>query len=127
MDTLALDAPTWDLTVDAYGSWATVGDATPQNVQTGPGMRLAQDASTSCLTWAGECYYDTTRGVRYQNILGAAPNLTLLQSEYSREALKVPGCASALPALTFTGGVKRIVTGTLTVSDQQGNGGAVQL
>lgn len=123
MDTLAL-TPDWDITVDKYGNWMTVGDATP-GAETGPGMRLAQDVATRCLSWRGEVYYDDTQGIRYDQILGQAPNMTLVQSTYTTEALKVPECAQALPNFTFTAGAKRVVTGALTVSDLRGNSGEV--
>lgn len=127
MDTLALNTTTWDLDVDAYGNWRTVGDATAQAQLTGPGMRLAQDVATRCLSWAGEVYYDTTQGINYPAILGTYPNLTLLQAAFNREALKVPLCQTALADFTFQAGAKRKLSGTLTVSDIAQNAGAVQL
>ena len=123
MDTLSL-TPNWDLDVDAYGNWATIGDATPGDT-TGPGMRLAQDVATRCLSWRGEVYYDATQGIRYEQILGQAPNLALIQSTFATEALKVPGCAQAIPNFTFTGGRARTLSGPLTVADFAGNGGQV--
>lgn len=123
MDTLALDA-NWDLDVDAYGNWKTVGDATPGG-QTGPGMRLAQDVATRCLSWRGEVYYDAAQGIRYELILGQAPNMALVQNAYVTEALKVPGCAQALPDFKFTAGKSRTVSGNLTVTDIRGNSGEV--
>lgn len=114
----------WDLDCDNYGNWQTVGTAAPGDA-TGPGLRLAQDVATRCLSWRGEVYYDATQGIRYEQILGQAPNLTLVQSVYTTEALKVPECAQALPNFTFTAGAKRVVTGALTVSDVRGNSGEV--
>lgn len=123
MDTLAL-TDDWDLDVDAYGNWATVGDSTPAT-STGPGMRLAQDVATRCLSWRGEVYYDAGQGIRYELILGQAPNMALLQSTFASEALKVPGCAQAIPNFTFTAGKSRNVSGALTVADVAGNAGEV--
>lgn len=127
MDTLALDYDLWDLTTDERGNWRTVGTGTPKSDQTGPGMRLAQDVATRCLSWRGEVYYDTTQGIRYDTIMGEQPNMALLQSAYNTEALRVPECRTALVDFTFTGGDKRILTGNLTVADFNGATGAVQL
>ena len=124
MDTLALDTSIWDLDVDVYGNWRTVGAATPGTL-TGPGMRLAQDVATRCLSWRGEVYYDTTQGIRYETIMGYPPNMALIQSAFNQEALKVPLCATALVDFTFTGGAARTITGTLTVSDVNANAGTV--
>ncbi|MFI2901358.1 hypothetical protein [Klebsiella aerogenes] len=123
MDTLTLTAD-WDLDVDVAGNWATVGDSTPGEL-TGPGMRLAQDVATRCLSWRGEVYYDADQGIRYEQILGQAPNMALVQSTYATEALKVPGCAQAIPNFAFTAGRSRNVSGALTVADFSGNAGEV--
>lgn len=127
MDTLALTFPTWDITTDAQGNWATFGDATPASDQTGPGMRLAQDVATRCLSWKGEVYYDTTQGIRFDQIMGEFPNLPLLQSSFNTEALKVPLCQTALADFSLTAGATRQLTGTLNVADVAGNSAAVQL
>ena len=126
MDTFALDYALWDLQTDAYGNWATVGDATPGDA-TGPGLRLAQDVATRCLSWRGEVYYDAAQGIAYPQILGQAPNMALLQSAFTTEALNVSGCVQALPNFTFTGGATRVVTGTLTVTDINGAGAQILL
>jgi hypothetical protein len=127
MDTLALDYTTWDLDVDQYGNWRTIGDATPQLPSTGPGMRLAQDVATRCLAWYGEVYYDTTQGIRYPQIMGQFPNLTLLQAAYNTEALFVPGCQYAIANLNFVGGKTRQMGGSITVADNAGNMATVAL
>lgn len=125
MDTLLLDS-NWDLTINAQNDWATIGDATPGDL-TGPGMRLAQDVASRCQSWRGEVYYDTTQGIRYENILGFAPNVPMLNNAYSTEALNVPGCRTAIANLTFTGGASRNVSGVITVADVSGNSGTVQI
>jgi len=127
MDTLAIDVSLWDLDVDSRGNIRTVGDATPQSDQTGPGMRLAQDVATRVQAWRGEVYFDTTQGIDYPVHFGGPPNLSLLQSVFNTEALKVPLCATALAQFTFAAGAKRVIGGTLTVSDIAGNGGQVSL
>jgi len=127
MDTLLLDHGEWDLTTDNRGNWATVGSSTPKSDDTGPGMRLAQDVATRCLSWRGEVYYDTTQGIRYDTIMGEAPNMALLQSAYNTEALKVPECRTALVDFGFVGRDRRVLSGNLTVADFNGATGAVQL
>lgn len=126
MDTFALDTNLWDLDVDVRGNLRTVGDATPQSMQTGPGMRLAQDVATRCMAWRGEVYYDATQGVRLDAILGGAPNVAFAQDAFQTEALKVPGCATALPLFAFSATSRRL-TGTMTVSSSSGYGGTVAL
>lgn len=127
MDTLALDKDTWDLCTDVWGNLATVGDATPESDTTGPGMRLAFDVATRVRAWRGEVYFDTTQGINYPQYLGGPPNLSLLQSVFTTEALKVPGCLTALADFQFIGGDDRAVTGTITLSDIAGNGSQVTL
>jgi len=127
MDTLKLDTTTWDLDVDQYGNLATVGDATPGSTQTGPGMRLAQDVATRCRAWRGEVYYDTTQGIRYETILGAAPNLALVQNAFNTEALKVPLCETAIASFNFAAGSVRQITGTLNVADVDGNSASITI
>jgi hypothetical protein len=125
MDTFALDPSTWDLTTDASGNLATFGGSTPGDA-TGPGIKLAQDVATRCQSWLGEVYYDTTQGIQYDQVLGGAPNLPLLQAAMQREALNVPGCATAIANFAFTRGAQRRITGSLTVSDANGATGVVQ-
>lgn len=128
MDTLTLDHSTWDVTCDAYGNWATCGDATPASDQTGPGMRLAQDVASRVRAWRdGEVYFDTTQGVRYQTILGPAPNLSLVQNAFSTEALKVPLCQTAIAEFGFTAGSSRTLSGRLLVADVDGNNAVVTI
>lgn len=121
MDTLALDFVAWDLSTDAYGNLAAVGDSAPSNAQTGPGMRLAQDVATRCLAWRGEVYFDTSQGVRFEQILGVAPNLSFTKVSFENEALKVPLCQTAIADFTFERGALRRISGSLTVSDVSGN------
>lgn len=127
MDTLLLDSNTWDITLDVYGNLATVGDATPASVQTGPGMRLAQDVATRTRAWRGEVYFDTTQGIRYETILGAAPNLSVVQNAFNSEALNVPLCETAIAVFQFAAGASRELTGTLNVADVNGNSASITI
>lgn len=126
MDSLALDPATWDITTDAYGNLATVGDATPGNYS-GDAYRMAQDVACRCMSWLGEVYYDTTQGIRYDQVLGLAPNLVLVQALYVNEALKVAPVAQAVANLNYAAGAQRRVTGQLVVSDGSVTTGVVQL
>lgn len=126
MDSLALTTATWDLDVDAYGNLATVGDATPGDYS-GSAYRMAQDVACRCMSWLGEVYYDTTQGIRYDQVLGLAPNLVLVQALYVNEALKVTPVAQAVANLTYAAGAQRRVTGQLVISDGSVTTGVVQL
>lgn len=123
---MALTPSTWDISTDAYGNWATVGDATPGD-NTGAGYRMAQDVACRCMSWLGEVYYDATQGIRYDQVLGLAPNLVLVQSLYVNEALKVKPVAQAVANLTYAAGAQRRVTGQLVVSDGSVTTGVVQV
>lgn len=117
-DTLALTSA-WDLDLDDQGNVATVGDATANDVQTGPGMRLAQDVATRTRAWRGEVWFDTTQGIDYERYLGLAPSLVQLRADYQSEALLVPQCATALADLILTR-TTRVVGGTIYLSDLTG-------
>jgi hypothetical protein len=86
MDTLLLDAVTWDWVVDANGNFAVAGEPYSQ----------AQDAASAIRLFLGELYYDTTQGVPYARILGKSPNLPLLKSYMVTAARTVPGVVKAV-------------------------------
>jgi hypothetical protein len=123
MDTLALTLDSWDLDLDVLGNLRTVGDATP-GTQTGPGMRMAQDVATRCRAWRGEVYFDTAQGINYPQYLGQAPLISQLQADFQTEALLVPQVSTALADFTLARDTRRL-GGTLTLSDQAGNGAQV--
>lgn len=117
-DTLALTAD-WDLDLDDQGNVRTVGDATNQSSQTGPGMRLAQDVATRLRAWRREVWFDTQQGIDYELYLGRAPSLLQLRADFQSEALLVPGCATALADIDL-GRAQRAVGGTIYLSDLSG-------
>lgn len=117
-DTLALTTD-WDLDLDDQGNIRTVGDATAADVQTGPGMRLAQDVATRLRAWRGEVWFDVTQGIDYPRYLGLAPSVIQLRADYQSEALLVPLCATALADLSLTR-PGREVGGTIYLSDLSG-------
>jgi hypothetical protein len=91
MDTLLLDASTWDLALDADGNIAVASNP----------YSLAQDAASAIKTFLGEVYYDTTVGVPYlTEILGKMPPLALLIEALQKTAKTVPDVDSALCILT---------------------------
>lgn len=86
MKTLLLDTVTWDLVVDADSNIAVASDPYSQ----------AQDAASSIKLFAGELYYDTTRGVPYfTEILGRAAPVSLMRAKFTAAALEVPGVTAA--------------------------------
>lgn len=117
-DTLALTTD-WDLDLDDQGNIRTVGDATNRDVQTGPGMRLAQDVATRLRAWRGEVWFDVTQGIDYPRYLGLAPSVIQLRADYQSEALLVPLCATALADLSLTR-QPREVGGMIYLSDLSG-------
>lgn len=117
-DTLALTTD-WDLDLDDQGNIRTVGDATISDVQTGPGMRLAQDVATRLRAWRGEVWFDVTQGIDYPRYLGLAPSVIQLRADYQSEALLVPLCATALADLSLTR-PGREVGGIVYLSDLSG-------
>lgn len=124
-DTLAL-TPDWDLDLDARGNIRTVGDGTADSVQTGPGMRLAQDVASRVRAWRGEVWFDTTQGIDYPRYLGLAPSMVELRADYQSEALRVPQCATALADFDLARRTRE-VGGTLYLSDLTGYSAEVAL
>lgn len=134
IDTLALTAD-WDLDVDDRGNMRTIGDSTgqvtqilmtgdsvprtTQNIQTGPGMRLAQDVASRTRAWRGEVWFDTQQGIDYPRYLGLAPSVLELRADFQNEALRVPACATALADFDLTR-TTRELGGTLFLSDLSG-------
>lgn len=107
--TLLLDTVAWDLVVDANANIA---------VATEP-YSLAQDAASACRLFAGELWYDTTKGVPFwQQILGLAPPVQLIKAKMEGAALTVPGVVSAKCFLTSVSA--RGVSGQIQVTDSSG-------
>jgi hypothetical protein len=105
-----LAPPGWDLALDANGNMLVAS----------PPYALAQDAASECRLFAGEAYYDTTRGVPYWGqVLGLAPPLALIRQYLIRAALLVPGLVKA--QVYFTAFTHRKLSGQVQVTDQAGN------
>lgn len=86
MDTMLLDQEIWDVCLDANGDWAMASDP----------YALAQDVASELKTFLGECYYDTSVGIRYkEDILGKLPPISLVRSQMETAALRVVGIRTA--------------------------------
>lgn len=86
LNTLLLDQNAWDLVLDASGNIAMAS----------PPYALAQDVASAARTVAGECYYDTTKGVPYFDDEPAP----LLTQQITVQALTVPGVVTAQTQVT---------------------------
>lgn len=104
----------WDLYVDTSGNLATVTDLAAQ----------LQDVAAACRLFLGELWYDTTQGIPYlPNVLGRAPPpLSFLSAQLQKAGLTVPGVAAITPRLFLR---NRDLTGTLGVTNQQGQTGTL--
>ena len=86
MADLFLELSGWDLIADADGNIA---------VCTEP-YTIAQQVANECKLFTGEGYYLPLAGIPYnEEVLGAAPNMGLLQSLMQNAAMQVPGVVSA--------------------------------
>jgi hypothetical protein len=110
MRTLLLDTMVWDLCLDAFGDIAVAGDP----------YSMAQDVASAIRLFNGECYYDTTRGVRYfEDILGQTPPLPLVKAELTHAAETVPGVTFAQAFIVVTD--DRAVTGQVQCTSAAGD------
>lgn len=109
MTSLLLDS-TWDITLDVYGNLATTsGD-----------YAIAQDVANACRTWRSELWYDTTRGVPYQQILANRPSIQFVKQALLTEVFNVPNVASAKVFLTGPG-TDRELGGQIQIIGTTGN------
>ncbi len=109
MKTLLLDQQVWDLCKDASGDIALATDP----------YALAQDVASALRLFAGELWYDTTKGVPYfGQILGQLPPMQFLKAKLITAALTVPGVVAA--ECFIAGLVDRRLTGTVRVTDTAG-------
>lgn len=116
MKTLLLDTRLWDLFADAAGNIAAA---------TAP-YQLAQDVASAIRVFAGEVWYDTSKGVPYkQQILGHAPPVQYFREQMVRAALTVPGVVAA--ECVIESFEDRKVTGAVTFTAIDGTTGTVSL
>jgi len=91
MKSLLLDRTAWDLVLDINGNIA---------VATEP-YAIAQDVANACRLFAGELYYDTSKGIPYfGEVLGKLPPLEVVRAKLTAAALAVPGVVSAQVVIT---------------------------
>ena len=115
MNTLLLDLSTWDLVIDSDGDIAVAADPYSQ----------AQDAASAIRTFQGECYFDTTLGVDYTQILGTLPPTALVKKLLSNAALTVPGVVTANVFLSSLN--NRQITGQVQITNEEGAVAAVNV
>lgn len=109
MNTLLLDATTWDLTLDASGNIA---------MATLP-YAMAQDVASAVRLFRGELYYNPGIGVAWSpEIFGAAPPLGFVRAQVEANARRVPGVVSAQAFFSSIDG--RRLTGQVLVRDAAG-------
>jgi len=86
MRTLLLDQSLWDICLDADGNLAVANNP----------YAVAQDVASAIRLFAGELWYDTTKGVPYfDQILGRFPPPALLRAKFIAAALTVPEVTGA--------------------------------
>lgn len=115
MKTLLLDNQLWDLLVDANGNIALASEP----------YALAQDVASSIRLFAGELWYDSSKGIPYfEDVLGQLPPTSLLNSLFQQAALSVPTVVEAQVILLPL--KDRGLTGQIQFKDNAGVTGSVE-
>lgn len=116
---LRLNTDTWDIQLDAKGNI---------DIASNP-YACAQDVATACSTFRGECIYDTSIGVPYQDkILGFNPSSGTVQTWLQNEALRLPYIAQAqAQATVINNSQTRATSGVIVVVDTNGTESTVNL
>ena len=87
MDTILLDADSWDMVLDANGNIAMASQP----------YSIAQDVSSAGRLFLGELWYDQTKGTPYfSTVLGERPPVSLIKAQQIQSSLTVPAVASAV-------------------------------
>jgi len=116
MTTLLLDQSSWDLVIDANGNIAMAAEP----------YSYAQDVATACRTFLGELWYDTDKGIPYNDdVLGHLPTADALRQYLVEAALTVDGVVKA--DATVASFDSRTITGNIVFVDIYGNTGNVGL
>lgn len=101
---------TWDLVATAEGDIAFCTEP----------YATAQAVACECRLFRGEGYYLPLQGIPYnKEILGHAPNMSLLQSLMQTAALNVPNVETAR-AITYLDRTTREAKGVILVSTTSG-------
>lgn len=114
MTTLLLALDDWDLVVDAAGNIAVASEP----------YAVAQDVASAVKLFAGELWYDTSKGIPYfQEILGQLPPPSLIRQLLANAATTVPTVVSASVFLNAL--EDRTVTGQIQFTTESGETGSV--
>jgi len=106
MKSLLLDRSTWDLSLDANGNLA---------VCTEP-YAVLQDVACAIRVFAGECWYDTSKGLPYLTaILGRGQTASAFKTQAEAAALTVPLVSTATCVVNRVG-VDRKLTGAIQIT-----------
>jgi hypothetical protein len=106
---LTSEAKNWDLFLDNAGNIAVIS---------GP-EAVAQDVACALKTFLGEVYFDITLGIPYfEQVLGRAYSLPLIQALMNAQALGVPGVVQAQTEVLGYAG--RRLTGNVKFIDTTG-------
>jgi hypothetical protein len=107
--TLYLDNATWDLVADGNGNIAVAAEP----------YALALAAANECRTFAGEVWYDSTRGIPYlSQILGKSTPIEYTKAQLVAAALLVPNVIAAKAYLTSSS--SRTLGGQIQITDNSG-------
>lgn len=110
MTTLLLDQTTWDLVVDATGNIALASSP----------YSLAQDVASACRLFLAELWYNTDKGVPYnEEILGKLPTEDALKQYLINASLSVENVTSADVVINSFDG--RSLSGSIVFIDNLGN------
>lgn len=106
MTSLLLDRTTWDLCVTASRDIAMA--SAPYCV--------VQDVATAVRTFAGECWYDTSKGIAYfRLVLGVGQSPAAFRTQVEATARAVSGVSDARCVLTAIG-ADRVLSGSILVT-----------
>lgn len=98
------------MTTDVNGNIAVASDPYSQ----------AQDAASAIKLFAGELWYDTTKGIDYfGTILSKRPPLSLVRADFNAQALTVPGIVKS--RVFFSAWMGRKLSGQVQIKNDQGN------
>ena len=104
--TLLLDRTTWDLVLDASGNIAIASEP----------YSTVQDVASAIRVFAGECFYDTSKGLPYMRlILGRSQSVGVCRTQAEQAALTVPNVTAAKCVITAIS-AQRQLSGTIFLS-----------
>lgn len=110
MTTLLLTQDTWDLCVDALGNIAVASEP----------YSYAQDVASACKLFLGELWYNTEKGMPYEDdILGYLPTEDFLRQSLVEQSLTVQGVVKSDAIVNSFDGRK--ISGNIQFVDINGN------